>query len=172
MPQTTQSPGLPSNTHHFVDGSSFCSLHKSFSGSFCFPLQSKKAIFGNLECSLPDSFSGVSLCQPKDSLSLCLCCPLLFTYFKPLSRAAQALFHKLFISFNIWVCPGVCTNYCSTYLVFGISASKAGTIITELDMQMLLLWELDMQVFLLWLGKIQRQLLVKWRVNIGKHSRH
>lgn len=64
---------LPSNTCHSVDGSRFCSLHKSFGGSFHFSHQSKKAIFGDPECSLPDGFSGVSLCQPKDSLPSCPC---------------------------------------------------------------------------------------------------
>lgn len=110
MPHTTQSPGLPSTTRHPVVG---C-LHKSFGGSFHFPTRARKL----LECSLPDGFSGVSLCQPKDSFPVAVpllspsLCPLRTS--PPLSSSGTVFTNSFFISSNLWVCPGVPTNYRST----------------------------------------------------------
>lgn len=127
MPQTTQSPGLPSTTRHSVDGSRFGSQHKSFRGSFRFPTRVRKPFLKIQNVASPMASQGYPCANQRTPfLSLCLCCPLLFARSKPFSRAPQALFHKLSISFSLWVWPGVHRNYCSTWPQLVLAPQKRG----------------------------------------------
>lgn len=131
--------GLPSTT--FLCWLQFFCLHKSFSGPISFPHHSKKAIFEHPEWSLyidddNDDLSGVSLCQPNDFLpvSVPLLTPLLHSLSLLQSSSGTIVTNSSFLS-TLGLCCGV-----HTWSLVGRSTSKVGTVITELDIHMLLAW--------------------------------